>query len=117
MKKHDSKYLRSEKFMSAVGRIETGEWTRATAAEHLGTSVASLNVRLSRAGLLQRLKGVRNYSGEHLFKPNPDKASDYASAVTAALQEGNVRQVWLRYPQLSYPHLCLRVRQSKSSAP
>jgi len=76
-----SKYLNDPVLSGIVDKIAEGTLTRAAAAESLGISVATFNSRLTRAKLSEKLKPLRKYDGDHLFKPDPVKSAAYQAAI------------------------------------
>lgn len=107
-----SKYTNDPALSSLVDRIVSRELTRKQAAETLGISVETFNSRLARAKMIERLKPHRDYTGDHLFKPDPDKVKAYEDAVAYAFAHPriSVAAVHRKYPDLSYQMLARKVK-------
>lgn len=113
-----SKHFNDPALLEQVAKLETQQITRNQAAETLGISLSALNSKLARSGLNQRLKGVRNYSGDNFFKPNPDKAKVrlYEQAVSEVLAGLKPKEVCRRNPTLNYTYLCAKVQAVRVKA-
>lgn len=107
-----SKYLNDPVLKDLVKKIATGGLTREEAARTLGVTVGTFNSRLIRAKLSEQLRPLRKYDGDHLFKPDPDKAKVYEEAVAYAKANPRVKltKVHQRFPDLSYQVLARKVR-------
>ena len=109
-------YLTHEPTLQQVALLERGEITRQQAAEALGIDVGNLNTRLCRTGFNKRLKAVRKYSGDHLFKADPDKAKAYEAAVAVILSTPKAKVKALhaqKFPELSYQILARKVKAAR----
>lgn len=110
-----SKYLNDPQMLRLVEAMESGELTREQAANKAGVSLATFTSQLRRGKHLERLKAVRRYDGDHLFKPDPDKAAVYDKAVGEALANPRLKGTKLleRYPELSYQMLLRRLKAAR----
>jgi hypothetical protein len=111
-----SKYATDPDFVAAVAKVASREATRQQAAESLGISLAVFNVRLSRSKLNLVLKDTRDYSGDHLYKPDNVKAEAYNEAVALSLQAKSSRFAHQKFPHLSYQVLCRKVKAAREKA-
>jgi len=107
-----SKYLNDPVLKELVEKIAAGDMTREEAAGALGVTVGTFNSRLIRAKLSEQLRPLRKYDGDHLFKPDPDKAKAYEEAIAYAKAHPRMMltKVHQLFPSLSYQMLARKVK-------
>ena len=112
-----SKYLNDPQTLQLVEAMESGQMTREQAAAQAGVSLATFTSQLRRGKHLERLRSVRRYDGDHLFKPDPDKAIAYDKAIAEALANGKLKITKLhdRHPKLSYQLLVRKVKAARGA--
>ncbi len=112
-----SKYATDPDFVKIVEDIEKGVMTKKQAALQLGLTSAEFATRVRRAGFKERLAGIRDLSGDHIFRMDPEKGPVYEEAVTLALKigPGGGAAALRKFPELNRATFYRRLREAQTA--